>query len=48
MACCVYGFSRDAQLRATVNTSCWQKVLNDVMEITHGQPWQNSSQNFVI
>ncbi len=24
-ACCMYGFSRDAQLQASVNTSCWHK-----------------------
>jgi hypothetical protein len=27
MACCMYGFSRDAQLQATVNTSCWHKAF---------------------
>jgi hypothetical protein len=27
MACCIYGFSRDAQLQATVNTSCWHKAF---------------------
>ncbi len=39
------GFSRDAQLQATVNPSCWHKeicTLNDLMEITNGHPWQNS------
>jgi hypothetical protein len=35
MACGMYGFSRDAQLQTTVQ---------DVVEITNGQPWQNSSQ----
>ncbi len=29
------GFSRDAQLQATVNTSCWHKEF--VMEIINGQ-----------
>jgi hypothetical protein len=36
MACHIHGFSRDAQLQATVNTSCWRKALHDVMEITNG------------
>jgi hypothetical protein len=27
MACCKCGFSRDAQLQATVNTSCWCKAF---------------------
>jgi hypothetical protein len=48
----MYGSSRDAQLQATVNRSCWHKAcvrpLHDVMEITNGQPWQNSSQNSVF
>ncbi len=46
----MYVFSRDALLQATVKTSCWVKkicTLNDVMEITNGQPWQNSSQTSV-
>ncbi len=49
VSCCMYGFSREAQLRATVNISSWYPVkhlyLHDVLEITNGQPWQNSSQN---
>jgi hypothetical protein len=49
VSCCLYGFSRDAQLRATVNTNSWLPVkhlyLHDVMEITNGQQWQNFSQN---
>jgi hypothetical protein len=53
MACWRYGFSRDAQRQAIVNTSCWQKAfctLNDVIEITNGQLWQtqNSSKNSVF
>jgi hypothetical protein len=37
----MYGFSRDAQLQATVNTSFWHKafvlyMMCDVMEITNG------------
>jgi hypothetical protein len=51
MACCVYGFSRDAQVQATVNTSCCHKeicTVHVVMEITNGQPWQISSQNSVF
>jgi|688.fasta_scaffold884413_1 hypothetical protein len=39
MACGMYGFSRDAQLQTTVQ---------DVVEITNGQPWQNSSQKCVL
>ncbi len=42
----MYGFSRDAQLQATFNTSYWHKAiytLQDMMEITNDQPWQNSS-----
>jgi hypothetical protein len=42
----MYGFRRDAQLQAT---ACQHKLLtesictlHDVMEITNGQPWQNS------
>jgi hypothetical protein len=31
----MYDFSRDSQLQATVNTSCWHKVF--VMEIINGQ-----------
>jgi hypothetical protein len=33
-ACCVYGFSRDAQLQASVNTSCCICTLHYVMEIS--------------
>jgi hypothetical protein len=46
---CMYGFSRDSQLQATVNTNSWLPVkhlcLHDVMEITNSQQWQNFSQN---
>jgi hypothetical protein len=42
----MYGLSRDAQLQATANTSVC--TLQDLMEITNGQPWQNSSQNSVL
>jgi hypothetical protein len=42
MTYCMYGFTRDAQLQDTVNTRIC--TLHDVMEITNGQPWHNSSQ----
>ncbi len=42
----MYGFSRDAQLQATVKKSCRQKAfvlyIHDVMIITNDQPWQIS------
>jgi hypothetical protein len=47
----MFGFSRDAQLQATGNTSCWHKeicTLNDVMEIANSLPRQNSSQTSVF
>jgi hypothetical protein len=42
----MYGLNRDAQLQATVNTSCWHKAFVLYMmwvKITMGQPWQNFS-----
>jgi hypothetical protein len=47
----MHGLSKDAQLQTSVNTSCWLKeicTLSDVIEITNGQPWQNSSQTSVF
>jgi|688.fasta_scaffold1737661_1 hypothetical protein len=50
----MYGFRRDAQLQATVNKSCWHKAsilfttVHNVMEITNGQPLQNSIQYSVF
>ncbi len=35
MACCIYGFSRDAKLQATVNTSCWYTAF------VHYMMWWN-------
>ncbi len=44
----MYGFSRDAHQQATVLSTQAAGItictLQDVMEITNGQPWQNSSQ----
>jgi hypothetical protein len=39
----MYGSSRNAQLQQA--SGIRHLYLNDVMEITNGQPWQNSSQN---
>jgi len=39
MACCVYGFSTDAQLQATVNTSCWHKAFILFMMLWEKKQW---------
>jgi hypothetical protein len=50
----MYGFSRDAQLQATVLSTKTAGIKplystsHDMMEITNGQPWQNSIQNSVF
>jgi hypothetical protein len=47
----MFGFSGDAQMQATVNTSCRHKEIctsNDVMEIANSLPRQNSSQTSVF
>jgi hypothetical protein len=47
----MFGFSRDAQLKAMSTQASVIKqlcTLHDVMEITYGQPLQNSNQNSVF
>jgi hypothetical protein len=44
----MYGFNRDAQQQATVNTSCWNMYFTCCDGITNGLTWQNSSQNSVF
>jgi hypothetical protein len=44
----MYGFNINAQLQVTVTISCRLCTLHDVMEITNGQPLQNTSQNSVF
>jgi hypothetical protein len=38
----MYGFSRDAQLQATVNTSCWHKAFVLYMMLWNSVFWRGA------